>query len=398
MNCEGWQKMRLEELMQFNPQESIPRNALAKKISMDKIRPFSKFVNEYEITEYKCGTKFRNDDTLLARITPCLENGKTAKVNILNNGEVGFGSTEFIVLRAKKNISDADFIYYLAISPTFRDIAIKSMIGTTGRQRVQDDALKNLVVRVPLLPEQQAIAATLSCLDDKIELNNRINHNLYDIATILQKQAIYSAAKTSLVTIADVCDVKGGKRLPKGVNLISSPNQHPYIRVRDLNNAYYVQLSPTFEYVDSKTQKSISNYIVHTNDVLISIVGTIGLSAIVHQSLNNANLTENCVKLTNFYEASSEYVFLLLQSKFGQDSIKKATVGAVQPKLPIKNIQKIPIIKLAKPEMDELNRKIQPLFRSIAANLSENANLMYIKDSLLPKLISGEIQVPEEDS
>ena len=93
----------------------------------------------------------------MARITPCLENGKTAKVAVLDDGEVGFGSTEYIVFRAKDGV-DEDFIYYLVCSPLVRGPAIKSMVGSSGRQRVQTDVVQNLEIMVPDYEEQKWIS------------------------------------------------------------------------------------------------------------------------------------------------------------------------------------------------------------------------------------------------
>lgn len=183
----NWKRITLLDFINFNPRESISKNQTAKKIAMEQLKPYSKFINSYELSEYKGGAKFRNGDTLLARITPCLENGKTAQVTIIDKDEVGFGSTEYIVLRAKENISDKDFIYYLSISPKFRDIAIQSMVGSSGRQRVQQNVLENTDMLFPPLAEQKAIADTLSCLDDKIELNNRINKTLEEMAQSIFK-------------------------------------------------------------------------------------------------------------------------------------------------------------------------------------------------------------------
>ena len=132
---------KLEEIIEFNPQEKISKKQIAKKIPMENLECFKKYIKNYCIKEYNGGMKYRNGDTLLARITPCLENGKTAQVDILEKDEVGFGSSEYIVMRAKENVSDKDFIYYLAISKKIRNIAIKSMVGTSGRQRVQLDVL-----------------------------------------------------------------------------------------------------------------------------------------------------------------------------------------------------------------------------------------------------------------
>ena len=138
---QGWEEKELSEFINFNPRESLKKGTLVKNIPMACITEFCKSINDYEKKEFKGGTKFRNGDTLLARITPCLENGKTAFVDFLDENEIASGSTEYIVLREKENISNKDFIYYLSISPQFRDIAIKSMTGSSGRQRVQNDVL-----------------------------------------------------------------------------------------------------------------------------------------------------------------------------------------------------------------------------------------------------------------
>lgn len=145
---------------------------------MEYLQPFTRAISNYEIVEYSGGSKFRNGDTLMVRITPCLENGKTAYVSILDDGEVGFGSTEYIVFRNIEGVTDSKFVYYFVTSPWLREIAIKSMEGSSGRQRVQQFVLENLEVNLPSLDEQRRIAGILGSLDDKIELNRRINANL----------------------------------------------------------------------------------------------------------------------------------------------------------------------------------------------------------------------------
>ena len=174
-----WKTMKLSDIALFNPRESIKKGQLAKKIAMDKLQPFNRDIPEFSIEEFKGVTKFRNGDILMARITPCLENGKIAKVNILDEDEIGFGSTEYIVFRAIENLSDPDYLYYLVCSPIVRDVAIKSMVGSSGRQRVQTDVVENIEIAVPTLIEQRKIGKLLSSIDDKIAINSRINKNLY---------------------------------------------------------------------------------------------------------------------------------------------------------------------------------------------------------------------------
>lgn len=172
-----WVNMKLSDIAFFNPAEKVIKGALTKKVSMDKLQPFCRDIPSYEIEPFNGGTKFRNGDTIMARITPCLENGKTAKVSILDRDEIGFGSTEYIVFRAKEGV-DPDFLYYLICSPIVREPAIKSMVGSSGRQRVQTSVVENLNVSVPAIREQRIIGSILKAIDDKIEVNNNINENL----------------------------------------------------------------------------------------------------------------------------------------------------------------------------------------------------------------------------
>lgn len=173
------------------------------------------------------------------------------------------------------------------------------------------------------------------------------------------------------VKLGDIATVKGGKRLPKGINLITKPNTHPYIRVRDLNGKRTLELDSSFEFVDDETQKTISRHIVNEGDIVLSIVGTIGLVAVIGKSLNEANLTENCVKLTSLSGVDRDFLYYFLKSSYGQQEITRGTVGAVQAKLPIKNIQDITI-----PLPDELTqRKIAAVLSSLDAKIETNKKI-----------------------
>ena len=182
-------------------------------------------------------------------------------------------------------------------------------------------------------------------------------------------------SKCRACTIGEIASVKGGKRLPKGANLVTIPNAHPYIRIRDLNKKR-LELNSEYEYVDDETQQTISRYIVDTNDILISIVGTIGLIAVVGDSLRGANLTENCVKLVDVSkEVDREYLYYYLSSPIGQEEIKKGTVGAVQPKLPIKNIQSIKLMLPTLSLQKKIGSVLKRLDDKIALNTAINENL-----------------------
>lgn len=175
--------------------------------------------------------------------------------------------------------------------------------------------------------------------------------------------------------IKDFAEVKGGKRLPKGKQLIKEPNSHPYIRIRDLGKTKYLQLNSEYEYVDDETQQSIARYIVNKGDILISVVGTIGLIGIVGETLDKANQTENCDKIINIKNVLPEYLYYYLISSFGQDEIRKGTVGAVQPKLPLKNIQDITIFYPSIEEQERIVNILSSVDEKIEMNNAINNNL-----------------------
>ena len=177
------------------------------------------------------------------------------------------------------------------------------------------------------------------------------------------------------VKLGEVAAVKGGKRLPKGIQLITIPNTHPYIRVRDLNNSRVLELDNSFEYVDDETQKTISRYVVEAGDIVLSIVGTIGLVSIVGETLNGANLTENCVKLTSLSDVNRDFLYYYLRSAYGQNEIMRGTVGAVQAKLPIKNIQNITLYLPDDNTQRRITTVLGALDNKIETNQKINDNL-----------------------
>lgn len=176
--------------------------------------------------------------------------------------------------------------------------------------------------------------------------------------------------------LGDVAIIKGGKRLPKGIELISNPNTHPYIRISDMYVNKTMELTSSYRYVDNNTFNKIKNYIVNSGDVILAIVGnTIGLVAVIGKSLNNANLTENCVKIIANKEVSQEYIYYYLTSIYGQNKIKKGIVGAAQPKLPIKNIISITISAPSKELQERTTNILSSLDDKIELNRRINENL-----------------------
>ena len=146
---EGWEWAVLSDCCEINPKRVLQKNKYASYLDMSNMPTTNALPHKWNMRNFTSGMKFMNGDTLIARITPCLENGKTAFVDFLKNGEVGWGSTEYIVLRPKANISPF-WGYLLSKTDEFRKFAIQSMTLTSGRQRVQVDQLAGFqIVKAP---------------------------------------------------------------------------------------------------------------------------------------------------------------------------------------------------------------------------------------------------------
>lgn len=183
-----WQETTIGAAFEVNPSRPLKRGSVAPFIPMDALPVNARIPERVDSREFTgSGARFKNGDTLLARITPCLENGKTAFISQLLDEVTGHGSTEYIVISGNDGISDGLFGYYLARSPEFRSYAISHMEGTSGRQRVPSSAVETYELILPPLPEQRAIAHILGTLDDKIELNRKQNQTLETIARALFK-------------------------------------------------------------------------------------------------------------------------------------------------------------------------------------------------------------------
>lgn len=177
--CDDWSTMSFTEAFLINPAVPIKRGIPTPFVDMAAVEPGFRVVHATKVRGFRgSGSKFRDGDTLFARITPCLENGKIARYSANSQSDVGHGSTEFIVIRGRPRVTDSAYAFYVARSNLVRDYAIGQMTGTSGRQRVPPDSLAHLDVVVPPLAEQRAIAHILGTLDDKIELDRRMNETL----------------------------------------------------------------------------------------------------------------------------------------------------------------------------------------------------------------------------
>lgn len=249
------------------------------------------------------------------------------------------------------------------------------------------DEMCRVELPVPDLKEQEKIVNTYNAITKRIQLKQKINENLEKTAILkLENMLDNESLEKKSIKLESICEVKGGKRLPLDSDLIENRNSHPYIRIRDLKENCFVMLNKEFLYVDEETQKEIARYITETKDLLISIVGTIGLTALVHKSLDKANLTENCVKLTKMKKLIPEYVLIYLRTRTGQSAISQATVGAVQAKLPLKNIQNLEIPYFEDSVMNEYNNCLRKTFTYISNNLEEIIQLQIFRQLVISRI------------
>lgn len=362
-----WTINKLSEIADFNPRESLRKGTVAKKVGMDKLQPFCRDIPFYELETYTGGTKFRNGDTIMARITPCLENGKTAKVNILEDGEIGFGSTEYIVFRAKEGV-DEDFLYYLVCSSIVREPAIKSMVGSSGRQRVQTDVVENLYIAVPSYEEQHLIGGILRNLDDKIKINNKINENLADQAQALYQQYFVTKADLDwpIGYLADLIDVKYGKdhkKLADGIYPV---------------------------YGSGGIMRYVERPLYEKESVLIPRKGTLNNVMYVNQpfwSVDTMFYTEmkqaNVAKFVYHYVKSKDLASM--NSGSAVPSMTTAILNAMELRIPSEDV------------LLQFENSVAPMYEMIKKNEEQSRKLAALRDALLPKLMSGKIDVSNLD-
>ena len=192
MTPSGWEVKKLNELCEINPKKpSKPSDELVSFISMSQVSEDGQIISTETKTydEVSKGfTSFKDKDVLVAKIIPCFENGKGALAHTLVNG-IGFGSTEFHVLRAKEN-TDPKFIYYLTRTDAFRAKGTMNMQGSAGHRRVTTDFIQIYKINTPPLPEQQKIAKILSTWDKAISTTERLIENSTQQKKALMQQLL----------------------------------------------------------------------------------------------------------------------------------------------------------------------------------------------------------------
>lgn len=388
-----WSTVALKDIAEINPRESIKKGDIAVKVAMDKLQPFCRDIPEIEHEVFSGGTKFRNGDTIMARITPCLENGKTAMVNVLDDGQVGFGSTEYIVFRAKKGISDPYFLYYLVCSPMVREPAIKSMVGSSGRQRVQTDVVQNLVLSVPPLPEQVKIGEFLKKIDDKIAVNNKINRNLSEQAqAMVHEWEETEKDNIEYKTVADVAELNPDTYSPKEewdfVNYLDTSS----ITEGTISELTYI--IPSTEKLPSRARRKLI-----ADDIVYSTVrpNQKHYGYINQPEQNMLASTGFVVVRANKKLVSSQLLYLLITRDIVTEKMQQIAEGSTSTFPSIKpsdlGTYEIPVPKAG--FRTNLIDGLDYIFKCMYSNQQENRRLADLRDCLLPKLMSGKLDVSD---
>ena len=419
--------MTLSEAVLVNPLVRLNRGEMYPFVDMATVNAGSRSAYPSVQREFRGGgSKFQDGDTLMARITPCLENGKVACYHAPDGMSKAHGSTEFIVIRGRPNVTDNVFAYYLTQWNEVREYAISQMTGTSGRQRVPVGSLDHLNVPIPPLPEQRAIAHVLGTLDDKIELNRRMTDTLEDMARALFKSWFVDfdpvRAKIdgrwrrgqSLPGLpADLYDLFPDRLVPselgeipegwevKALGVLAKLNPResmkrgtvaPYLDMAALPTS-----GPSPDEVVLREFKSGTRF--RNGDTLFARITPClenGKTALI-QSLPMGTVgwgSTEFIVMRAIQPVPPEYTYLLardpafrahaIQSMTGTSGRQRARTEALAPYL-------LPSPPVA--VWNEFSSLAQSIFVRIESNRKESLTIAAQRDTLLPKLVSGELRI-----
>ena len=397
-----WKEVLLSEFLEFNPKRTIKKNEVARKITMDLLIPHSKQIYNFKYEPYTGGAKFSNGDTIMARITPCLENGKHAYVSCLNEGEIAYGSTEYIVLCGKNGVSDNEFVYYLSHTPQFVNTAIKSMVGSSGRQRAQVPVLENLIMPVPVnLSDQRKIAGILSALDSKIENNNKINANLEAQAQALFKSWFvdFTPFKDQPFVDSELGSIPQGWKVGKlgdYVEIKRGGSPRPIQKFLTSQGLNWLKISDATStqspFIFNIKEKIIINGLKKT---VFLKAGSLVLSNSATPCIPKFLSIDSCIHDGWLYFPHSQLPknYLYLFFKLMRNNLVSKANGSVFLNLKT-DIVKNQVFAFSGEEIyNSFDKIIAPLFKEIENLTYETFQLSALRDTLLPKLMSGEIKL-----
>lgn len=361
--------MKLDEFIKFNPKESLSKGKCFKCVDMASLKPFTRKPDHF-ISIYKNGSKFRNGDTIMARITPCLENGKTSYINFLQQNEVAFGSTEFIVARAKTNVSLPLFIYYLLCSNRIREIAIGSMTGSSGRERVQQISLNEIEIPAYSISFQQHIVDTIGSVDDLIEKYQQIIISIKKERTFIFKNTITIADYEE--DVLKIIELENGAQPPKEVHIyVKKDGYVRFVQNRDYSSDSHLTYIPV----------SKRNHLCDELDIMMDKYGEAGK---VRYGISGAfNVALLKIKATKPYYR--EY----LRDFFSQESIQNilylSSQASTRPSLNESTFTAIKIPMLTDNNFVSYQNKLSNLIKLELRTLKKIEKLNVVKQHLLSK-------------
>lgn len=401
--------MILSEAININPVRKTEKGSSKPFFAMDDIKINYRYVKSKTYRNTNSGSKFKNGDTLLARITPSLENGKTAYVDSLEEGQVGLGSTEFIVMCGKPGITENLFVYYIVRTPEFRKAAIQSMTGTSGRQRVQESVFDNYEIEIFDQDTQLKITNILGIIDDKIKNLKESNMNLEKtILTIFKSCFIDFDGQTEfvdselgkipkewevknfgdIVTITDFGTSGSFASLKQNIKFYYYPEYAILIRSIDFTNNW----NGNYVYTDKHGYDFSKKGQAKSGDIFLSNIGNVG-TPFFAPDLNNLMLCGKNILLIKTEQIKKNFLFSYLQSNVGQISLESIRTGSTVPKFNKTDLKNTKIIVPIKNELEKFERVVGPIRKQIQKTEKLSKNLTKIRNSLLPKLMSGEIKV-----
>lgn len=372
-----WKEYRFSDFVSINPSVKLKKGELYSFVEMKDLDDGQKFCNPSTEREMSGGSRFQNGDTLFARITPCLENGKICQVKNLKNN-VGFGSTEFHVFRGRDGISDTDFVYYLSRWDEVRGFAEMNFDGTSGRQRVPKESFDNLYLNLPALAEQKVIASVLSRMDEKIDLFHRNTESLEKLAETLFIQWFQEEQQEwEEKPIDEIADFLNGLACQKFPHR-SGPFL-PVIKIKELRTGFTAA-------TDKATTSVPEKYIIENGDVIFSWSGSL---EVVIWPFGKGILNQHLFKVTSeqypkwFYYLWCKY-YLEEFRNIAND--KATTMGHIQRHHLSEALVTVPPPKV----MEKMDKIMTPLIEKIISNNRQIQNLQQLRDTYLSKLMSGE--------
>lgn len=371
--------LKLKNYIELNPKEHISKGEIVRQVTMADLEPFSRDIKKCGYVKYKSGTKFRNGDTLLARITPCLENGKTSFVNFLKQNEVAVGSTEFYVLRAIEGKMDPNYLYYLSISKKFRKSLIKSMTGTSGRQRATKEAVLDYDSNIPNIDNQKTISHKLSLIDDMISVNNQINDNLLDLVdtlfdNIIKCSILYKA------TLNDIGTIAGGGTPSKKVNVYWN-GKIPWLTPKDLSKSHSIFTSKGTRFITEYGLKESSARLFPAGTVLFSSRAPIGYISIAKNNITTSQGFKSIIPNKGY---SPEFIYELLKKE--TPLIVREANGSTFKEISGTRLKTHIVNIPSKEKAKYFDNSALSIFKLISKNENENKILKNLKKELLNKI------------